>query len=447
MATCSPSQRALRIGVLLGDTLVEERLFENPGPISIGQSLRCSLSIPADGMPVEHVLFAVDRGHVFLRVNTQMTGRLAQGTQIKTELRQGPGTDGIWTIPIERGTRGKLTLGNATILFQEVAAPPIAPRPQLPASVRGTFADRIDRRLAIIVAGSLLVHVGIGSWAWLTELVHEPASMPELANYEPPTVEQLDLVVPDIKSLMPTPTDTGEPTRPAVAQPAMPSRQTARPIVPRVRPDQLPDDADPERFAQMLTGNTSGPGGGEEIKKRLPGAELEKQIDEIRENNRNVRVGGNNRTSRDAGVRRGTGPDGPIIEGPTQVAQLEKVEREPRARLDPLPPLGPPLTNPTTLSAQMVLARIQGSYMAGLKRCYVKHGLSVDPSMVAKVTLTFVIDDTGRSTENTAHGANLHVDSCVLEQMGGWRFPVPKDKEGNPTEKPFKVQLALQPSL
>ena len=60
--------------------------------------------------------------------------------------------------------------------------------------------------------------------------------------------------------------------------------------------------------------------------------------------------------------------------------------------------------------------------------------------------VSFVVDDKGASTENSARGANAEVDRCIQDQMGGWRFPVPKDKDGDPTDAPFKLKLALQPN-
>jgi hypothetical protein len=440
MATHSAStSRALRVGVLLGDNLVEERLFTGTSPISIGQSLRCTLSIPVDGVPADHVLFTTDQGRILLRVTARMTGRLANGGTVRTSLTDGAGADGIWTIPLERGARGKLQIGDATILFQEVAMPPATPRPQLPASVRGSFADRIDRRLAVIVAGSLLVHLTIGTWAWMTERVGADLLADPLVAYEPP--RDLDVIEMDGPDDPPPPTNA--PDTPGATTPVSP-RQTPAPIVARPRLDRLPEPEDPDRWAQMMTGNTTGPDGHDEIKQRMPGATLDKQIDDIRDRNREVRVG-NNPTSRDFPVRRGTGPDGPVIDGP-ELDQIKKRSEEPIARLTPLPlPPRPPGERPT-LTAAMVLARIQGSYMPGLKRCYVKHGLAHDAALVAKVTVSFVVDETGQSTENTASGANAEVDTCIRGQMNGWRFPVPKDKDGDPTDAPFKVQLALQPS-
>ena len=57
-----------------------------------------------------------------------------------------------------------------------------APRPQLPAAMRTTLADRIDRRLAVFVGGSLLVHVGIAAYAWTTDVPTTPLGLSPVAT-------------------------------------------------------------------------------------------------------------------------------------------------------------------------------------------------------------------------------------------------------------------------
>lgn len=448
MATSRIPPRALRIGVLLRETLVEERLFKivrNQVAISIGQSARCDLSIPSSALPLEHTLFAVEHGQLVLRVTAAMTGRLAQEATIQTEaeFRAGPGRSGVWTVPIERGGRGKLHIGEATILFQEVVAPPSVPRPQLPASVRGTLADRIDPRLAVVIAGSLLVHTVIGAWAWMTEHVDDDAALEEAALYDPPRYDVIELSVPDIVE-PPTPTPV-DPT-PGAAAPVSP-RQTPSPIAPRVvvrpRPGVAMPEPDVDRWALAVTNGTTGPNGQGEIKNRSPGAALDKQIADIRDHNRDIHVG-TNPTSRDAPPRIGTGPDGPNVADPVAIRNLPKKSEDPIVRIRPVPM--PHTPDQPSLTIAMVIARIQGSYLGGLQRCYVKHGLEHDATMVAKVAVSFTVDDKGMATDNHANGANAEVDACIQTLMGGWRFPVPKDKDGDPTDVAFKVVLALQPN-
>jgi hypothetical protein len=82
--------------------------------------------------------------------------------------------------------------------------------------------------------------------------------------------------------------------------------------------------------------------------------------------------------------------------------------------------------------------------MAGLKRCY-KEYLKKDASARGKVTLSFSVNSTGRATGGKAKGFAGEVDECIGGQMGSWRFPVPKDKDGEATDAAFAITLQLVP--
>jgi hypothetical protein len=205
--------------------------------------------------------------------------------------------------------------------------------------------------------------------------------------------------------------------------------------------DRLPEPVDANAWAQLITGNTPGANGQNELPNRIPNTDLDRQIRNVNEQGRTPADA--SRTSRDPGMRIGDGPPGPTIEQPGR-QEIAKTEKPPVTRITPIPQPKPPGRDP--LSINLVLGRIQSAYLAGLQRCYVKHGLATDSAMVAKVTISFVVDATGTATENQAHGANAEVDNCIRGQMTGWKFPVPKDDDGDPTDAPFKLQLALQPS-
>ncbi|HEU0030839.1 MAG TPA: AgmX/PglI C-terminal domain-containing protein [Kofleriaceae bacterium] len=426
------SPRALRVGVLLGDNLVEERVFAANSPVSIGQSLRCQLSIPVDGVPHEHLLFAPDQGRVILRVPRSASGRLAQAGTIRTELPAGD-------IVLERGARGKLVLGSATLLFQEIAAPIAAPRPQLPPSVRGSLLDRVDRRLAVIVAASLLAHIGIATWAWMTELERDPSSPEALAAYEPP---KYDLFVGDLVPDAPT----APSSEPGIAAPVAPS-QTATPIVPnrtpgRVRNDRMPSNEDPTAWARVMAGNESGPNGQPEISNRIPGAALDSQIRDVRE--RNLEIGDPSHTTRELPTRIGNGPPGPTIDAPVGEHVSPKHEDAPPIRITLVPPKHPPGPPDSTLTAEMVIRRINESYMAGLQRCY-RLGLTGDAGLGGRVDIEFTVTEQGATSEVSAHGLTSGVDGCIAGQMAKWRFPQPK-QNGEPTDAAFKIALVLKSS-
>src|SRR5215213_4109186 len=79
-----PRQRILRIGVLLGGKIVEERLIRERTPVTIGQSMKNTFSIPVEGLPLELTLFALDNGKYSLRFLEKMDGRLSSGDQVNT---------------------------------------------------------------------------------------------------------------------------------------------------------------------------------------------------------------------------------------------------------------------------------------------------------------------------------------------------------------------------
>src|SRR5215468_10610306 len=80
-----PRQRILRIGILLGGKIVEERLIRERTSVTIGQSMKNTFSIPVEGLPLELMLFALDeKGKYHLRFLDKMDGRLSSGDQVNT---------------------------------------------------------------------------------------------------------------------------------------------------------------------------------------------------------------------------------------------------------------------------------------------------------------------------------------------------------------------------
>src|SRR5258708_18020013 len=139
-----PRQRILRLGILLGGanggtpTLVEERLIRDRAPVSIGQSMKNTFSVPVEGMPLEFTLFAIDEGKYYLRFLKKMDGRLSDGGQVNTldalKDRGAKNQGDYWQIPLSDSARGKLSFGDLTVLFQFVTEPPRQPKPLPPAS-------------------------------------------------------------------------------------------------------------------------------------------------------------------------------------------------------------------------------------------------------------------------------------------------------------------------
>lgn len=442
-----PRQRILRIGVLLGGKIVEERLIRERAPVTIGQSMRNTFSIPIEGLPLEFTLFALDEARYSLRFLPKMDGRLSDSSgQVNTldalKSRGAHNHGGYYQVGLTESARGKLSLGDLTILFQFVTEPPRQPKPMLPASVRGTFADRFDPRLSVILGASIIVHFAIVIVALFTDIETESGIAERAYNL---TFKQ-DTYTIDMNS-----------PKPDIAQGS---------AAPEKKPDKGPDksktpdrgddakrkadqvalqEQEASKFADLLTGEGANGTSEGDMSKRRPGAELGAQINEVREGGQTVKVGGGaGRGSRsDGDVRVGTG-HGPNINGPggTESAGGGKgQEKAPSGRISVADKQS---FDESTLTPDVVLAKIISAYMAGLKRCY-KEFLKKDASARGKVTLSLTVNETGRTVKGAAHGFAGEVDGCIGTLMTGWRFPIPKDKDGEVTEASFSITLQLVP--
>jgi hypothetical protein len=416
--------------------------------------MKNTFSIPVEGLPLEFTLFAIDDNKYYLRFLPKMDGRLSDGTgQVSTldVLKSSRGAQQVgdyYQVPLGDAARGKLSIGDLTILFQFVTEPPRQPKPMLPASVRGTFADRFDPRLSVILGASIILHFAIVIMALMFD-IEVPSGIAERAynlTFQPETY-QVDVVQPEVKS-----PDAGSAAGSA-APVKTPEKKPS--TVPSTKPDK-PDggrsdkdtvamqEEEAAKFADLLTGEGENGKSEGDMSKRRPGADLGQQIDGVKEGGQQVAIGGGaGRGSRgDGDPRVGTG-SGPKITGPTgpESAGGGKTEKQPQGRIAVSDKQS---FDESTLTPDIVLSKIQSAYMAGLKRCY-KEYLKKDATARGKVTLSLTINETGRTTSGKAKGFAGEVDDCISGLMGSWRFPIPKDKDGEATEASFAITLQLVP--
>lgn len=442
--------RILRIGILLGGKIVEERLIRERTSVSIGQSMKNTFSIPVEGLPLEFTLFALDQGTYSLRFLPKMDGRVSDGGNVRTlEAMKGSGGKNAgeyWEVPLTQTSRGKLSLGDLTVLFQFVTEPPRQPKPMLPASVRGTFADRFDPRLTAILGASIFIHLVIVVIA-LSMDVDTNGNIADRAYNLTFSQEQYTV---DIEKPQPDkPADgagsaaaakTPDKARPKPSKPAQKSGDSGR----DAKADVALQEQQARAMADLLTGE--GPNGSSEgdMSKRRPGADLGQQINDVREGGKSVAVGGGaGRGPRgDGDARVGTGK-GPNINAPggTETAGGPKQEQGPSGRIQVSDKQS---FDESSLTPDIVLSKIQSVYMAQIKRCYTNY-LKKDASARGKVQLKLTVNETGRAVKTSASGMASEVDDCISNLMASWRFPVPKDKDNEPTEASFSIALQLIP--
>lgn len=98
----------------------------------------------------------------------------------------------------------------------------------------------------------------------------------------------------------------------------------------------------------------------------------------------------------------------------------------------------------TTLTPDVVVAKITSVYMAGIKRCY-KSYLASDASARGKVVVTLEINEAGRSISPKVAGFASEIDQCLTGMAGNWVFPIPKDADGEKTEAGFQITFQMIP--
>ncbi len=156
--------KVLRIGVVQSGRVVEERIIKQRTTVTVGSNEKAVFVIPSQAVPPMFKLFELVGNDYHLNFVDGMTGRvaLASGINDLAALKgQAKRVNNVYQMKLTEEARGKVVIGETTLLFQFVAAPPVQPRPQLPLAVKGGIAAQIDWSLTIIAAFSFLLHFGI----------------------------------------------------------------------------------------------------------------------------------------------------------------------------------------------------------------------------------------------------------------------------------------------
>ena len=466
-AASSGRRRILRIGILLGGKMIEERLVRERTEITIGQSSKNTFSIPVEGLPRQFTLFGIDGDTYTLHFLKHMDGRISDGAAplALEQLRSGSiagarqeADHHVYTLSAH--ARGKINMGELTILFQFVVEPPVQPKPMLPASVRGTFADRLDPRLTAIVGASVLLRLGVVVWALLQdpEIEDDMASRAYNLTFKQ---ETFDVEVEKPKPPEVAKADGAGEKKPDAASDKKPDK---RPDPGRVaEKDDSPPEPDPGAqaradaeavrrkeeavaFANALTGgDDTGADALGGMQRMRPVGDLGKELEGVKASGTTVAIGnggsGGSRGDGDPKVGTGTGPK---ISGPGRVDSSGTGKEDDKGPTGRITVGSKSSDDDTSLTPDAVLGKIQSAYMNNIKRCYTTH-LKVDPSARGKVALSFTVNESGRATGGRAKGFADEVDSCITSLMGSWTFGKPIDADKAPTTAEFSITLQLVP--
>ena len=125
--------KVLRIGVVQDGKVVHERLIKPGQSVTVGESPRNTFVFPNASLPKKFTLFQAKGGKYSLNIVEAMSGKLALESGVaeisavgKSEAVTRKGNTAI--LPLSSSARGKVVIGDITVLFQFVPAPPESAR-------------------------------------------------------------------------------------------------------------------------------------------------------------------------------------------------------------------------------------------------------------------------------------------------------------------------------
>lgn len=131
-ASSGQAPKVLRIGLIVDGKIVQERLIKHGETVTVGDApkntfVTAKLTLPKADWPV----FQYKGGKYFLHFTEAMKGKVGSGGSVVglDKLRSDPSVekDGTnWKLPLSEADRGKVSIGEVTLLFQFVSPPPVS---------------------------------------------------------------------------------------------------------------------------------------------------------------------------------------------------------------------------------------------------------------------------------------------------------------------------------
>jgi hypothetical protein len=441
--------RALRVGLLQGGRIIEERIVRDRASVSVGQSERSTILVAHPRLPGRFTLFESRQGSYWLNVEPYMTGRVMGPGGVVDLGATAPGR-----IALDDQSRGKITIGDATLLFQFVIPPPVQPRPQLPAAVRGAWMKAAfalflaaEGFIGWVWAASLLCSIGFVGFFHLhdwpieeegiaVDNIYQELLVTPPAQYEDRQAE-VDRAAPDGDGENadeagdePQADDQDRTDRKSVdARPRVALSDEQKAAANRARLEAAVNDTALLIALGSMGGNN--PAGGADM---LRGSKESFDIDDVLAKVTQFKTGSTADTASSLGGVSNSGNDATAadIDGPAAgVATVGVVTTGPVKEKDVLAIAhadkgeevgGTGISDPASVNKTVK------KNMSALKNCYEK-ALKKNENLEGKISVKFVISTNGRVTSVDATKDSMGdagVTACVLDKFKGFTFEKPE---------------------
>lgn len=173
--------KVLRIGIVQGGKVVHERLIKPGQSVTIGESPKNTFVFSAPGLPKRFTLFQMKGGHYQMAFTPEMQGKVALEDGIRNLAQLAAKGGAPLELPLTAKSRGKIVVGDVTVLFQFVAAPPESARKIARQDFRPKLLDEDDPVFLGFLALWTAVAAVLMIYVYNTEPV-ESVSMDEIPD-------------------------------------------------------------------------------------------------------------------------------------------------------------------------------------------------------------------------------------------------------------------------
>jgi TonB family protein len=428
----SSSAKILRVGVIRDGKIIEERHMRNPGAVTVGQDGTNTFVIPASELPSSFPVFEHRNSQYSLVFTDRMNGRVVNrsgdfdfaGLKSRNLVsRRG----NVWVLPLDESARGKVSLGDVTLLFQFVSPRPEQARIELPADVRGSLWTSVDHLFFGILVASLFLHfVGAACIA---------------LSPKPPDSDLALDDLPDRFARVLLPPKPPEPEQPKATEPTaqVEEKKDKKDVK---KKDELPADASARK--QVLQQKVAGKGllkilgsagGNGALQDVLGGGTGSGDVAAALAGARGVSIA----TADSVGGPRGGGSGRTAGIGDVGTAGGGKVALAGKGDVKVSGQVS--AATPEVDSADVdraALSRYIRDRLGAIRGCYERE-LKRNPSLKGKVVVRFNITPAGRAGDIRIEESSLgspEVGNCIQGLMRSWIFPF-KPPDEVPVQYPF----------
>ncbi|MEK7704191.1 MAG: AgmX/PglI C-terminal domain-containing protein [Myxococcota bacterium] len=417
--------KILRACVVQNGKVIEEQRLRRRESLTIGSGAKNTFVIPEPSLPRTHELFAMRSGAYELVLTEGMRGKISIDNNVVDVA--GLKAQGLlkrrgdyYYLPLSDSHRGKVMIGDVTLIFQFVVPPPKPGKPQLPLAARGSILKSMDWPFVLALIGATMLVMPVMVYVQFAPL---PTEL---------TLDTMDdrwakLIVPERKLEAKKPETKKEGDASAAKEQSQkqaskrdPANAEAAEKARAQRRGEIRKSIAGRGILAILGTVGAGAGSGavaDVFSEGGLGGDLDSAFEGI--SGVELAAGGAHTTrggaSGEAASIGGlaTAGGGKVGLGGKQEARVGSVETE-----------APEVDGALDSEA---IARVVKTRMRMVKDCYERE-LKRSPTLAGKIEIEFTIDSSGRVESARVSSNRMGSDavaSCIISRLQRWRFPAP----------------------